>query len=259
MLPSAAPLASILPLRLKLNASMLALDCPERALVLPEWRSRRVTVAVGVTECGLVRCRRKRGCSADGKRPNAPQGACLEEHRSAPAGDDEQRATVARIAGETTPGDPSGLLRGLPVRAFQTATTAGGGCIVPLTGWPVAKVRPSGENMEVFNKPSLAEHALSLKSFFITAIGHKEDISLLQKVADKAFITPTALGQYFNEIYNHTVEELQGSKAKLVEDITAQLKGSYEMQVNSLNEKLQSTKELNEQQAEDGNGTNRRA
>jgi hypothetical protein len=70
----------------------------------------------------------------------------------------------------------------------------------------------------------------------------------LQKVADKAFITPTALGQYFNEIYNHTIEELQGSKAKLVEDITAQLKGSYEMQVNGLNEKLQSTKELNEQQ-----------
>jgi exodeoxyribonuclease VII large subunit len=105
-----------------------------------------------------------------------------------------------------------------------------------------------GRIWKCFNKPSLAEHALSLKSFFITAIGHKEDVSLLQKVADKAFITPTALGQYFNEIYNHTIEELQGSKAKLVEDITAQLKGSYEMQVNGLNEKLQSTKELNEQQ-----------
>jgi exonuclease VII large subunit len=114
--------------------------------------------------------------------------------------------------------------------------------------------RGGGENMEVFNKPSLAEHALSLKSFFITAIGHKEDISLLQKVADKAFITPTALGQYFNEIYNQTVEELQGSKARLVEDITAQLKGSYEMQVNSLNEKLQSTKELSEQQLQIASG-----
>ena len=108
--------------------------------------------------------------------------------------------------------------------------------------------RGGGENMEVFNKPSLAEHALSLKSFFITAIGHKEDISLLQKVADKAFIAPTALGQYFNEIYYHTVEELQGSKAKLVEDITAQLKGSYEMQLVNLNDKLQAAKELSEQQ-----------
>jgi len=51
-------------------------------------------------------------------------------------------------------------------------------------------------------------------------------------VADKAFITPTALGQYFHEIQPHTVEEFQASKAKLVEDITAQLKGSYEMQAN---------------------------
>jgi len=74
----------------------------------------------------------------------------------------------------------------------------------------IVVARGGGENMEVFNKPSLAECALSLKSYFITAIGHKEDISLLQKVADKAFITPTALGQYFNEIYNQTVEELQG-------------------------------------------------
>ncbi len=68
--------------------------------------------------------------------------------------------------------------------------------------------------MEVFNKPSLTEQALSLKCFFVTAIGHKEDTSLLQKVADKAFITPTALGQYVNEIYNQTIEELQGFKSK---------------------------------------------
>ncbi len=42
--------------------------------------------------------------------------------------------------------------------------------------------------MEVFNKPSLTEQALSLKCFFVTAIGHKEDISLLQKVADKLLL-----------------------------------------------------------------------
>lgn len=65
----------------------------------------------------------------------------------------------------------------------------------------LAVARGGGENMEVFNKVPLAE------SYFITAIGHKEDISLLQKVADKGFINPTAQGQ--------TVEELQGSKAKL--------------------------------------------
>jgi exonuclease VII large subunit len=41
----------------------------------------------------------------------------------------------------------------------------------------------------------------------VTAIGHKDDVSLLQQVADKAFITPTAFGQFLNEIYNHTIEE----------------------------------------------------
>src|SRR6266542_2905283 len=108
--------------------------------------------------------------------------------------------------------------------------------------------RGGGENMEVFNRASLAEHALSLTSLFITAIGHKEDTSLLQKVADKVFITPTALGQYFNEIYNQTVEELQGSKAKLVEDITKQVKDNYELQLVNLNDKLQGNKEQSEQQ-----------
>jgi exodeoxyribonuclease VII large subunit len=114
--------------------------------------------------------------------------------------------------------------------------------------------RGDGENMEVFNRYLLAEQALSVNCFFITAIGHKEDISLLQKVADKAFITPTALGQYFNEIYNQTIEELQGSKAKLVEDITKQLKGNYEMQIVNLNDKLQGNKEMSEQQLQIASG-----
>jgi exodeoxyribonuclease VII large subunit len=53
--------------------------------------------------------------------------------------------------------------------------------------------RGGGENMEVFNKTSLAEEALKLKCPFVTAIGHKQDTPLLQKVADKFFITPTNL------------------------------------------------------------------
>jgi exodeoxyribonuclease VII large subunit len=112
----------------------------------------------------------------------------------------------------------------------------------------IVVARGGGDNMSVFNKPSLAEEALSLKCFFLTAIGHKEDESLLQKVADKAFITPTALGQYFNEIYNRTIEELQNTRAKLVEDITTQLKSNYEMKLTNLNEQLKGHKEVSEQQ-----------
>jgi exodeoxyribonuclease VII large subunit len=108
--------------------------------------------------------------------------------------------------------------------------------------------RGSGENMEVFNKPSLAEEALKLTCPFLTAIGHKQDTPLLQKVADKHFITPTESGQYFNHLYNQTIEELQNSKAKLIDDLSKQINAGYQIQIKSLNEQLEGNKALNEQQ-----------
>ena len=110
--------------------------------------------------------------------------------------------------------------------------------------------RGGGENLQVFNKPAIAEFALSLSSHFITAIGHEQDSSLLQKVADKHFITPTALGQYFNEIYNRTMEELQNSKAKLVEDITKQLEANYAHQIKNLETRITDKEEAHAKQGE---------
>ncbi|GGA98551.1 exodeoxyribonuclease VII large subunit [Puia dinghuensis] len=105
--------------------------------------------------------------------------------------------------------------------------------------------RGGGENMEVFNSPDVAEYCLELEPLFVTAIGHKEDTPLVQKMADKAFITPTALGQYLNRIYNETVEELQHSKARLIETITLQLGANYDKQVRNLEEKIRGLEELN--------------
>ena len=69
--------------------------------------------------------------------------------------------------------------------------------------------RGGGEDVEVLNKPGTkAEYCLTLKPFFVTAIAHKENVPLLEKIADKKFITPTALGQYLKEIYNNTVEKI---------------------------------------------------
>ena len=96
--------------------------------------------------------------------------------------------------------------------------------------------RGGGDNLEIFENPAIAEVSLSLRCIFLTAIGHKENIPLLQKVADKAFITPTALGQYLNDIYNETVEQLQNSKAKLIDDISSQFKANYDKQIQTLNE-----------------------
>lgn len=108
--------------------------------------------------------------------------------------------------------------------------------------------RGGGENMNIFNSTTLAEAALELNSFFVTAIGHKEDVSLLQKIADKHFITPTAFGQYLQGIYTHTMEDLQDSKAKLIADVSAQLKVTYEGQLQNLNEKLVNASTFSEQQ-----------
>lgn len=105
--------------------------------------------------------------------------------------------------------------------------------------------RGGGENMEIFNSPEIAAYCLELEPYFLTAIGHKENTSLVQRVADKAFITPTALGQYLNTIYNETVAQLQHSKARLVETITLQLSTNYDKQVQNLQERIRHLEELN--------------
>ena len=98
---------------------------------------------------------------------------------------------------------------------------------------------------ETINKPELAEACLNLKPFLVTALGHKVNTPLLERIADKKFITPTAFGQYLKEIYNTTIEELTQSKAKLVADITSQLKTIYDKQLQNLNDKLLQEQQLN--------------
>lgn len=104
--------------------------------------------------------------------------------------------------------------------------------------------RGGGEEVEVLNKPELAEYCLTLKPFFVSAIAHKENVPLVEKIADKRFITPTAFGQYLKEIYNNTAEDFEQSKAKLVDDVSKQLKANYEKQLSNLNQQLIAEKEL---------------
>lgn len=108
----------------------------------------------------------------------------------------------------------------------------------------IAVSRGGGDNLEIFNRVRIAEKAAGLRPLFITAIGHKDDVTLLQKVADKAFITPSELGQFFNDVFNHTVEELENSKARLIESVKIQLTANYQKQIDNLNEKLKANEEL---------------
>ena len=108
----------------------------------------------------------------------------------------------------------------------------------------LAIARGGGERLELLNKASIAEVVLNLKPYFLTAIGHEQDVTLVQKMADKSFITPSALGSYFNNLHNSTIDELQNSKAKLVADITESLRANYDKQVSNLNEKIQALEEI---------------
>jgi hypothetical protein len=83
--------------------------------------------------------------------------------------------------------------------------------------------RGGGENIQLFNNLDIAKTALGLKSIFVTAIGHHDDEPLLQKVADKAFITPTSLGQFLYDTYIATLEETSTSRARLISEITRQV------------------------------------
>jgi exodeoxyribonuclease VII large subunit len=76
-------------------------------------------------------------------------------------------------------------------------------------------------------------------------------------VADKSFITPTELGQYFNQVYNRTIEELQNSKAKLVEDLSKEIDAGYQIQIKSLDERLEGNRLLSEQQLQSANEQSR--
>jgi len=111
--------------------------------------------------------------------------------------------------------------------------------------------RGGGENLEIFNKLSTAEQAIALKAFFVTAIGHKDDVTLLQKVADKAFITPSEFGQFLNDTYNHTVEEAQHSRAQLVESVTKQLSVGYQKEIENLKQQVTNLDELKKQSTAD--------
>jgi len=104
--------------------------------------------------------------------------------------------------------------------------------------------RGGGENLEIFDKPEICKVAIERQCIIASAIGHADNVTLFEKVADKKFTTPTAFGQYLKETYNNTVNDFEQSKAKLVEDVTKQLKANYDKQISNLTQQINAEKEL---------------
>ena len=114
----------------------------------------------------------------------------------------------------------------------------------------IAIARGGGDRMEIFDKPDIAEAAIELNAYFVTALGHAQDTPLLQKVADKAFTTPTAFGQHLVDLYNNTIQEKSQSKAGMIEAAMKQVKPLYEKQIENLTSQFANEKKLLEERLE---------
>ena len=77
----------------------------------------------------------------------------------------------------------------------------------------VALVRGGGEGVDVFDSLDLAEAVLECDCAVLCAIGHKSDSPFVERVADRAFATPTELGV---ELLRMTERAVARHKARLV-------------------------------------------
>ncbi|NQV17769.1 MAG: hypothetical protein HQ534_04420 [Armatimonadetes bacterium] len=64
----------------------------------------------------------------------------------------------------------------------------------------VVFIRGGGEGLEIFNDYHIVKKAMNIDPYIISAIGHAENSTLFDSVADKKFDTPTAFGNYLYEI-----------------------------------------------------------
>jgi len=67
-------------------------------------------------------------------------------------------------------------------------------------------MRGGGSGLEIFNNVKLCQASLECNMPFATAIGHMDDVTLLEKCADKGFATPTAFGSFLQK----TVDQYRG-------------------------------------------------
>ncbi len=110
--------------------------------------------------------------------------------------------------------------------------------------------RGGGEGVEMFNSCALAEACLALSAPLLTAIGHKDDVTLVQRIADRAFITPTAFGQFLVELHESVLAESSGTTAALVEKATREAEARHAAERQALETRLEGAALLHRQQTE---------
>jgi exonuclease VII large subunit len=71
----------------------------------------------------------------------------------------------------------------------------------------VVLYRGGGSGLEIFDDPDIARAVVGMKTPFVTAIGHAENVPFVQQVADRAFITPNDFGNFLKVAANNYAKE----------------------------------------------------
>ncbi|MDQ3808456.1 MAG: hypothetical protein M3298_09870 [Thermoproteota archaeon] len=72
----------------------------------------------------------------------------------------------------------------------------------------IAVVRGGGVGLRIFNDYGIARALVAMQTPVITAIGHEDDKPFAEAVADRAFPTPTAFGNYLQQMKTNAKREL---------------------------------------------------
>ncbi len=102
----------------------------------------------------------------------------------------------------------------------------------------ICLVRGGGGYLERFDDPDLAEQLVNLPKYLISALGHTDDVTLVEKIADKSLPVPAALGHYLTSIVEESSERFANSKAKIVSDTKKLVEKQYEESIKNLNNQL---------------------
>ena len=98
----------------------------------------------------------------------------------------------------------------------------------------MAVVRGGGIGIERLDHLDVLETLSHLNIPVVAAVGHPEERLTFKEIADKEVATPTALGQYLNELVERVAEMKAKSKALLVQQVSKQ----YADQIANLEKRI---------------------
>jgi len=104
----------------------------------------------------------------------------------------------------------------------------------------ISLVRGGGDDahFDIFNDPDLCTEIININPFFITALGHTVNDTLIDKLADKKFALPHDYGNSLRVWVEKAKEEQANSKSIFIDQVKKDLSKTFQEQINILNKQL---------------------